>query len=218
MRKLTQEEAEEKVLKKCKEMNYELVEPFIYTTSKKTILKLRCPKDGYEWNISYDGFKKTGCPKCGGPLKYTQEEMNNIVFKKCLEMNYILDEPFTYIDRNQTKIKLKCSKNHKWEVGIRNIQSTICKDCLKENSTNKKQIKKTNDEFIQELVNIYGDEYNLSHVIYKGWDKKVKLVCPIHGDFYKKPRNLLKYKSGCNKCVKENADNKQRKSYNNYYV
>lgn len=61
---LTQEEAEERVLSKCKEHNY-TYKPFCYLTNE-TKISLIC-HCGYEWDCRYSLFvmpNGTGCPKC----------------------------------------------------------------------------------------------------------------------------------------------------------
>jgi ribosomal protein S27AE len=64
--KLTQQEANKYVLDRCKEINYQLIEPFIYTTARKTIIHLMCLIDNHKWGVIYDSFinGKRGCPIC----------------------------------------------------------------------------------------------------------------------------------------------------------
>lgn len=57
---------------------------------------------------------------------------------------------------------------------------------------------KTLDEFIKDATNIHGDYYDYSNVHYVNSCTKVKIVCPIHGEFLQTPSDHL---SGC-KCPK----------------
>lgn len=213
MKKLTQQEAEERVEKRCQEMGYTLLEPFIYITSQKTMLKIKCNIDNHIWTPTYDEFTRSNCPKCGGSLKKTQDEIEKLVLEKCKENEYKLTEPFIYNGRDNTKIKLLCNKhNYDWEIGLKNIKTTTCKECLKLKNKNKPLMKST-DDFVIKLQELFGDEYDLTNVIYNGNNTPIEMKCSIHGEFYKKPRHILENKTGCKKCVKENTDNNQRKSY-----
>jgi hypothetical protein len=57
----------------------------------------------------------------------------------------------------------------------------------------------SNDEFILRLKNIFGDEYGLEKIDYKGQKEPVTLTCPIHGEFEKVPEHLYRGQ-GCPKC------------------
>lgn len=152
--------------------------------------------------------------------KLIQEDAEKHVLKRCKEMNYELVEPFIYDNRN-SKMKLRCPiHNYTWIVSYKRLNITKCKKCLFPI--------KNNNVFISELKNIFGNKYDLSNVEYKGWNIAIKLTCPIHGDFYKKPRHILETKSGCQECSKETADNNQKSNikvlinrfndiHNNYY-
>lgn len=60
---------------------------------------------------------------------------------------------------------------------------------------------KTNDQFIRELTELFGDKFDYSQVVYKGAAVKVCLICREHGRFYKKPNSLLsKPTSHCPVC------------------
>ena len=69
-------------------------------------------------------------------------------------------------------------------------------------------LKKTQQEFINELKKVFGEKYDLTNVEYNGYLKKVIMVCPIHGEFSVRADHLLKG-CGCHKCAKEERDKKQ---------
>jgi hypothetical protein len=60
-------------------------------------------------------------------------------------------------------------------------------------------MKKTTQEFIEEAKLIHGDKYDYSLVEYKNWCTKIKIICPIHGEFYQSPDNHKKG-HGCRDC------------------
>jgi len=61
--------------------------------------------------------------------------------------------------------------------------------------------------FIDKAKLIHGNLYSYERVIYKGSNKKVKITCPIHGDFEQTPSNHYKYK--CSKCSIEEKGRKK---------
>ena len=82
----------------------------------------------------------------------------------------------------------------------------------------------TNEEYIQKLKSIHGDSYDYSKVKYINKNTKVCITCPIHGDFFIYPMNMLKG-VGCVQCFNENKRietikkniEKCKQIYNNYY-
>ena len=46
--------------------------------------------------------------------------------------------------------------------------------------------KTTTEEFIARAKQIHGDKYDYANVIYRTRDDKVKIICPIHGVFWKR--------------------------------
>lgn len=56
-----------------------------------------------------------------------------------------------------------------------------------------------NNEFIRRARNVHGDRYNYSNVEYYRSDGKLKIICPIHGEFKQIARNHLQGQ-GCPKC------------------
>ena len=65
----------------------------------------------------------------------------------------------------------------------------------------------TTEKFIEKARKKYGDRYDYSKVEYKGYNVKVCIICPIHGEFWITPDAFL-HKNGCHKCGLE----KMRKS------
>lgn len=51
--------------------------------------------------------------------------------------------------------------------------------------------KLTTEEFITKAKKIHGDKYDYGLSDYKGSKKKIKIICPIHGEFEQLPNNHL---------------------------
>ena len=59
---------------------------------------------------------------------------------------------------------------------------------------------RTQEDIVEEFKNIHGDKYDYSKVNYERIDKKVCIICPIHGEFWQEPRLHIKG-CGCKYCA-----------------
>ena len=62
--------------------------------------------------------------------------------------------------------------------------------------------KLTTEEFIKRAKEIHGGKYDYSLADYKGYDKKIKIICPTHGVFEQSPDSHLRGRA-CPVCGKE---------------
>lgn len=62
-------------------------------------------------------------------------------------------------------------------------------------------------EFIEKSNLIHNFKYSYNLVIYNNCRTKVKIICPIHGEFEQTPSNHLYNKHGCDKCARDNRRN-----------
>ena len=81
----------------------------------------------------------------------------------------------------------------------------------------------TKSEFIELAKGIHGDKYDYSKVEYKNSITKVRIICPVHGDFFVRPSDHIHCKVGCQKCSgiyrssKEEFVEKAKLKYGNKY-
>jgi len=57
----------------------------------------------------------------------------------------------------------------------------------------------TTTEFIEKAKKVHGDKYDYSSTFYHGVHDKIRIKCPIHGNFKQTPSHHLKG-HGCKKC------------------
>lgn len=62
-----------------------------------------------------------------------------------------------------------------------------------------KSIRKTNEQFIKEAVELHGDHYDYSQINYQGAHIKTTIICKVHGPWEQTPHDHLK-PQGCNSC------------------
>ena len=65
------------------------------------------------------------------------------------------------------------------------------------------KIEKNGVSFIEKAILKYENRYNYSLVNYLGYDKKVEIVCEVHGSFFQTPEVHLISKEGCQKCAND---------------
>ena len=60
--------------------------------------------------------------------------------------------------------------------------------------------KHTLENFIKEAVEIHGDKYDYSKTDYTNAKAKVRIICPIHGEFWQTPDKHINCRQGCTYC------------------
>ena len=68
----------------------------------------------------------------------------------------------------------------------------------------------TQEEFLRRSRAAHGDLYDYREAIYESQNKKVKIICPVHGPFWQTPKLHTLQKSGCEKCGYERRALSQR--------
>lgn len=189
-KRLTNEEALNRILKKCKERNVEFVgfnnEENIYKNNK-TYLILKCNKCGNVWNTTcYDKFVNgnRACPNCSPTKKLSEKEIIENIKKICKEKEYTFIGFNGVYDGISTKLILKCNKcGEVWNTTTYNNfkkKNRKSHSCERKNPSSmpsilneKKAIEKINKLLKNsslEFVSFSGDKYigrSKTHVLLK---------------------------------------------------
>ena len=99
------------------------------------------------------------------------------------------------------KINIICKKHEEFiqEAGS-HLRGYGCKLCTEK--TREYKLKFNTKEFIQKAIKIHGDRYDYSKVNYQGINKKIIIICKIHGEFLQNSSKHLQG-SNCKKCIIE---------------
>lgn len=98
-----------------------------------------------------------------------------------------------YKDYN-TKIKIICKIHGEFEqLPAPHLRGSGCQKCAGNNKTSLKK-------FIEKAVQVHGEFYDYSKVEYKNALTKIKITCPIHGEFEQIPNKHINSKQGCPQC------------------
>ena len=107
---------------------------------------------------------------------------------------------------NKTKVCIICPVHGEfWQKPNNHLIGQGCPYC---GGTHKY----TTNEFITKAREVHGDKYDYSRVIYTGWNNKVTIVCPTHGEFKQTPFDHLRG-HGCVKCMGEKISKMKTKPY-----
>ena len=97
----------------------------------ETRIRLRCSKDGYEWDTTIKNVvhKGSGCSRCSGKEEWTyqrlQESISNLKFPDGTPKFLLLTPEADFIrdfDGVKTRIRLRCNKDqYEWETSINSL-------------------------------------------------------------------------------------------------
>jgi len=108
--------------------------------------------------------------------------------------------------KNDIKVKIICPIHGEFEQSPNNhLKGSGCKKCANENQAN------SGEDFINKSLLIHNNKYDYSLVEYVNTQTKVKIICPIHGEFEQKPKKHL-VGQGCYSCGIEKIKEKTIKS------
>jgi hypothetical protein len=101
-------------------------------------------------------------------------------------------------ENSKNKVKIICKEHGIFEKNPNNhLSGQGCTKCSLSKRTNIRR--KTLQDFIKQANFIHNNFYDYSLVNYKNTEEKVKIICPLHGEFEQKPGNHLNNR-GCRKC------------------
>ena len=114
---------------------------------------------------------------------------------------------------NSTKVCIICPEHGEFQqTPNKHLQGQGCPKCGKINGNIKKCL--TQDEFEKKANNVHNSKYQYSND-YKNGSTKIKIICPIHGEFWQTPNHHLNGE-GCPKCAIEKNTIRQKMSLNDF--
>ena len=90
-----------------------------------------------------------------------------------------------------------------WQKASLHMNGSDCPKCSYMNRQIK--MRKSIEMFIEQCKTIHGDKYDYSNVKYVNSHSKVKIICPIHGEFEMRPYDHLHGK-GCPFCKQSHLE------------
>ena len=150
-----------------------------------------CPEHGEFLQSPGKHLQGCGCPKCAGNVKSNTKEF----IEKAKEVHgdkYDYSK-VEYINCH-TNVCIICPEHGEfWQTPSTHLRGNGCSKCSGKAKSN-------TEEFIKKAQLIHGNKYDYSETVYIAAAKKVKIICPLHGEFYVTGNNHLKGR-GCPKCA-----------------
>ena len=129
------------------------------------------------------------------PKKLTTKEF----IKRAIEVHGDkYDYSKTIYENSQTKVKIICPIHGEFrQTPQSHLSGNGCMSCGKISMSEK--LSSNTKKFIKRAIEVRGDKYDYSETIYENNKTKVKIICPMHGEFYQTPNNHLRG-NNCPKC------------------
>lgn len=168
-----------------------------------TSITIICPIHGEFTQVPQNHIRlKCGCRKCGREIanskvnKYTTAYF--LKHAKIIHGNkydYSKSQCFNATD----KVEIICPVHGKFKQSAnQHLQGCDCPKCHFAQMAKDRAMGK--ESFINKAKELFGEKYDYSKVEYINGQKKVCIICPIHGKFEVTPNNHLSKKSGCPIC------------------
>lgn len=160
-----------------------------------------CPTHGEFLQVASTHLRGHGCSKCaddifGRKTLITQDEF----IKEATEKHKgVYNYSKTKYIKSDEKVTITCIKHGDFEQNSsRHLKGHGCPKCGRE-ASDKFHIK-TQEQFIIDAQKVHGNTYSYLKTEYENSDKKIIIICKLHGEFEQKPRCHLS-KQGCKKCA-----------------
>lgn len=158
----------------------------------KVPVEIICPEHGSFWQKPEKHTAGQNCPKCSG---------------RFMDKNYFIERAreihgnkynYNKVDykRSDVKVKIICPKHGEFSQTPRaHLNGEGCPKCYLESKPY------TTEEYVNKAIERHGTFYDYSLVNYQGKQHKIKIICPVHGEFIQRPMNHLQG-AGCPVCGK----------------
>ena len=124
-------------------------------------------------------------------------------------------ENVVYIN-STTPVEVTCRKHGAFQILPMNLLAGKgCMKCRNEMISKRERLKK--EDFVKRSNNVHKGKYDYSKSVYLGKDKKVTIICPIHGEFHQLAGHHMKG-VGCPHCLRSKGEDKISDYLNNNNV
>jgi hypothetical protein len=139
-------------------------------------------------------IRGSGCPKCAGNQKMTNEE-----FIARAELIHKYNYEKVNYKNSYTKIKIICSEHGEFgQTPSAHLAGSGCPKCGI--ATQRYTQNLTLNEFKEKAMEIHGGFYDYPENTYINNKTPIKIICPVHGEFMQRPMIHLRG-GGCSKCA-----------------
>ena len=174
------------------------------------LVTIICPEHGEFYQSPMVHLRGNGCRQCGIKKALKAKVMTTDEFiKRAISIHGTkYDYSQVIYKNNSTPVIIICKRHGRFEQRPDvHLRGGGCRVCGQERSNAAKYL--TLDEFIKRSMEVHGDRYDYSKVVYKKAVEPVIIICPEHGEFNQLP-TLHMIGNGCHKCANEIRKDKNR--------
>ena len=164
--------------------------------NSSTKICIVCPEHGEFWVTPNHFLGGVGCKKCA--ILASRMCLTEFISSSNKIHKNKYDYSKTHYVNNHTKVCIICPEHGEfWQTPANHLRGWGCPKCG--------NLKKTNsfEEFIQQATQKHDTKYDYIQDTYKGFHKKMEIICPIHGKFMQTPYHHINGQ-GCPKCFVAN--------------
>ena len=175
-----------------------------YICSNKKV-KIICPIHGIFEQIPNNHLRGYGCLSCS-KIQDKKFLKNSFLKKAFIVHKNFYDYSLVDYKNAKTKVKIICPIHGVFEqTPGSHLRGRGCPKCGIKKFTSSRKL--TTKEFIERAKIIHNNFYDYSLVNYVYNNKKVKIICPIHGVFEQTPKSHVRG-HGCPSCASSLGENK----------
>lgn len=170
---------------------------FINMSTKVCIV---CPKHGEFWQTPTVHLQGYGCKRCS--IELVHEKQKKTTEKFIEDAKKIHGDKYDYSKveyiNNRTKVCVICPKHGEFLITPdTHLGGKGCRECGYETVSKLKGV--PFNEFVKRANIIHNNKYFYDEETYKNCSYKMKMICPIHGEFWQTPDHHL-HGTGCPFC------------------
>ena len=141
-----------------------------------------------------------GCKHCGVVVRKLKRSSNTKQFIESAVQVHGDKYDYSNVEymNSNTLVKIICEEHGEFtQVAVVHLTGHGCYQCGI--TARSKKHTMSNNEFIVQSIQLHGDKYDYSNVVYVKSIEKVKIICKEHGDFLQSPMGHLQGQ-GCTVC------------------
>ena len=168
--------------------------------NNKSKVKIICPTHGEFEQIPEDHSSGHGCRKCAGDNQRILKQSNTEEFTTKAYKIHENKYDYSLVDYviSSIKVKIICPIHGEFEqTPNAHLRGKGCPKCAGDKT--RVRCQSNTEDFTTKADKIHENKYDYSLVDYKNAHTKIKIICPIHGEFEQTPNSHLSGQ-GCHKC------------------
>lgn len=170
-----------------------------------TKVKIICPIHGEFEQAPAAHVRGNECPLCARKKQGKRSSLEEFIARATEVHGDKYDHSKVEYVNADTKVKIICPIHGEFEMRPMNhLLGQGCPRCH--------GMYLTQEDIIKRFREVHGDKYDYSKVVFKKVHEKVKIICPIHGEFEMTPSKHYHRGDGCPKCGKMSASEKLNKN------